>query len=609
VFVASGFENGRFPYSVLGNVLAAMLALGSIAALVILIRLSTTSNDLTLRRRLGQGEVPTDRLVIVNCTVEHRGLVRTLITESSRFVTIATRDPRLEGRLGLRGRDRVAVIPFEDSSAELVAQLRLEDTRELVLLSRSVTDDFDNLALLSALDAVPSSRPPDVPGVLGVEAPVRRLPSVVLQMHERELPALVDRRLGGELLDAVARPPFEPVVRALVVADAAGRTDDLRRLYATPRLPVPEAADVDRSIRIRGLEVELVVEPPPTDLVAAPVDAVGLQVDMAGRAVWRRFSTWRADEVPRPVTGTVVHVVPEVDVDGDLVGDAGGDVVPTPRVVAGASNGGNGAAGPRRTVHVVGGDGFAQRCALDLVASGVSDVQLLMGSDEPLLPGLDATGHLTVTVCDSELHAADLLAHRAPDDEAILVIEGAGDRGLDSDLLLERLSLVRLHDAENGRVVPPLFVCCRGAERAQRVQNFVVDKVIDVTWIESSYFAVFSAVYFDVVLDDPELAEWTASRQLAIAHRVASRLCHLDIGHPGDPRMADLLGAASAPASALGAAARTGRQGPAGDSLIGLVRFTVDRDDGEPTVIADILPPPLDRTFVRRDLVAALRYL
>lgn len=698
VFVSSGFENGEFPYSVIGHILAAVLALGSIATLVVLIRLSTASNDLTLRRKLGQGEIPTDRLVLVNCTVEHRGLVRTLVAESSRFVTIATRDPLLEGRLGLRGRDRVAVIPFEDTSADLVASLRLEEASELVLLSRSVTDDFDNLALLSALDVVASGRASERL-IAGVGDDDRRtMPAVVLELHESGLPALVDHRLSDELRASVARPSFETVVRSFLVADISGRLDLLQSLYADPVvLPVPPNADatIDRRITINGLAVTLVVGHPlpegpegsgsgsgagsgsaavaaaatagagglaDADDLDRPLDAVGLQVDMAGRPVWRRFSSWRADEVPRQITGIVRRLHPaavpaaagapaasasepsdEAETEPSdaypatsvvSAGSAGdGDDDPDPmasvvrsddtdesaggldEAVPSAARAGDGTV--RETVFVVGGKGFAQRCALDLAAGGVPDVRLLAGSDEPLLPTITEADNVTVISCTSELEAADVLARRASGDSAILVIDRVVDRGLDSEKLLERLSIARLHDAAAGRTVPPLYVCCRGPERTQRLRNFVVDKVVDATWVESSYFAAFAAVYFDVVLQDEDLANWPPERQLAVADRVASRLCHLDIGRPGDPRLAE-VGAAAGAVSRAGALSPSlpgptgGAGGTAGgdDAVIGTVRFSIDRDDDQASVVVvDIVAPEADRPAARRDLVAALRYL
>jgi arsenical pump membrane protein len=676
VFVSSGFENDEFPYSVIGHVLAAVLALGSIATLVVLVRLSTGSNDLTLRRKLGQGEIPTDRLVLVNCTVEHRGLVRTLVAESSRFVTIATRDPLLEGRLGLRGRDRVAVIPYDEPTSDLVSSLRLEEASELVLLSRSVTDDFDNLALLSALDVVASGRASERL-IAGVGDDGRRtMPVVVLELHESGLPALVDHRLSNELRASVARPSFETVVRSFLVADTSGRLDLLQGLYADPVvLPMLASSDpaIDRRIRINGLDVALVVgNPLPTassgpgssasaleeDDFDRPLDAIGLQVDMAGRPVWRRFSSWRADEVPRQITGIVRRIQatvgasapvgssssaassssgsPSSEDDSGAAGepakaDRMADVVraedtdePAGDLPA-AARAGDGTV--RDMVFVVGGTGFAQRCALDLAAGGVPDVRLLVGADEPLLPTVGETDNVTVEICKSELEAADVLARRASGDSAILVIDRTSDRGLDSEKLLERLSIARLHDAAAGRTIPPLYVCCRGPERTQRLRNFVIDKVIDATWVESSYFATFAAVYFDVVLQDEDLANWPPERQLAVADRVASRLCHLDIGRPGDPRLAE-VGAAAGVVSRAGTLAPSvpGSGSTAGgggvlnsgggvlasgdDAVIGSVRFSIDRDEDQASVVVvDLVPPEADRAAARRDLVAALRYL
>jgi len=484
LFVSSGFENRKFPRSTLGHVLSGLLALGSIAVLVVLVRLSTGSTDLTLRRKLGRGEIPSDRLVVVNCSVENLGLVRTLIDASHRFVTIATRDPQLESRFGLRKNDRVDVVTFTGPTADLVEQLRLDEARELVVLSRSVADDFKNLALLGALDGIDGDPP-----------------AIILQVHEREVPGLIPTRLSQRLQDAIAQPPFDRVVRAFLVADAAGRGDDLRALYSSPLMGRDTVPDVDPHIDLRG---------------------VGF--------------SWDDD-----------------------------DIVET----------------PRRLVRVVGAGCFAQACALELAAGGVASVQLIVTADEALLPGVAGHSRLTVKRCSSEREVAEeLAAGDDPEGEAILVLDGAGEEGFDCERMLERLSLSRLHALDAGRPVPYLLVGCRGAEAARRIANFVVDKVIDTTWVEASYFTAFSRVYFDVVLDDEELANWSSLRQLAVANRSASQLCHLDVGTRGTLRSTPL----------------------------GTLRFEVEHVAARPVVAVDAKIPSVDEHLTSDHLVLGAFY-
>lgn len=483
VFVSSGFEGDKFPRSTIGHILSAALALGSIAALVVFVRISTGSTDLNLRRKLARGEIPSERLVIVNCATDNLGLVRTLIDESRRFVTIASRDPRLETRFGLRKNDRVDVIHYEDSAAALVTALRLHEAHELVLLSRSITDDFENLALLTALD--------------GLAAPP---PAIVLQVHERELPMLLDKRVSRELRDAVVRTPFDQVVRSFLVADAAGLSGELRRLYHEPLVGRSAQAELDRHIRLRGVSYEMATE--------------------------------------------------------------------------GADR------SPRRIVHVVGAGCFAQTCALELVALGVPDVRLVVSADEPLLPGIAAHEGLTVHRCENERDAADVLAPAGdPAEEAILVLEGSGEMGLDSERLLERLSISRLHQDDAGNEVPTVLVGCRGADRAWRIGNFVVDKVVDTTWVEASYFSVFASVYFDVLLADEDLANWSPTQQLAVAHRIAGQLCHLDVAAPGSLRTEPL----------------------------GSMTFGIEHDDGRPVVAVDV-KYTIDERIAPDDQVVGVYY-
>jgi hypothetical protein len=133
-----------------------------------------------------------------------------------------------------------------------------------------------------------------------------------------------------------------------------------------------------------------------------------------------------------------------------------------------------------------------------------------------------------------------------------------------------------------GHPVPRLLVACRGAERARRVGNFVVDKVVDMTWVESSYFAVFGSVYFDVLLADEDLANWDATRQLAVAHRIASRLCHLDVA----------------------------RAGSLGGEPVGTLEFDVEQaDDTRRSVVAvDLKLPAVDERVDPAGLVIGVAY-
>jgi hypothetical protein len=369
-------------------------------------------------------------------------------------------------------------------------------------------------------------------------------------------------------------------------------------------------------VQIAGSSLRIGVGPVPVEGSDEPPDAamVGVQLDVAGRPVWRTFAARRVDEVPRPVTGTV------------LVGSA---------PARGASDGGeqdadpvDGVAGldgldeigdevenrPRAVVHLVGGDGFAQRSALDLLDAGVGEVRLLVRGDEPLMPGVEAVEGLTVVRCPSEVQAAEALGAQPGGDEAILVVEGTGERAFDTEKLLERLSIVRLHAAE-ASPVPALYVCCRGDERLRRLRNFVVDKVIDVTWVESSYFTVLASVYFDLMRDHEELARWSTERQLALADRVASRLCHLAVWRPGD-ESPDTLDSRPEPGRPGGTAplARPGRAGPPVPGRSARVlRFRVEPDDDDdttpPVVRADVTVPPKDEPLAPRDLLVALRYL
>jgi Na+/H+ antiporter NhaD/arsenite permease-like protein len=582
VFVASGSEDrDLFPHSVVGKSLVALLALGSIGALLLIFRLSTSSNEIALGRRLGTGEIPNDRLVVVNPAADDEAALRTLIAVagSQRFVTIATREHDLAGMLQLRN-DKGVVIPYARGGASLVADLRLDQAREIVLLSRSIADDFDNLALLATLEEALLP----VPGV-GARG---ELPVVVLQAHGEELGQLVKSRLRGgrvppqdTLRNAMAWPPFEPVLRRLLVAEAAGAIDRVASMYEAPlaaRRPWGDDRDSDGDMVFDEPSFTLAVRP-----AASPLDTgdpwptrgdsaeVGVQVEIAGMDDWRTHAVDRSDELGRRTNGRVVIAppTPGAPVGGDGAGpDGRGD---------GSRGEGNG--GPRRrtTVYVMGSGGLAQRCAIDLLRAGVGRVVLQVPRDEVLLPEVENSGryeptdrHLILAGADAgssdgaagdgaggdgddaaraggieglevsrfaeERVAADVLMERPGPHDAILVIDTEDGANVVSEKTLERLSLARVRRSAAGEPVPAFFLCCRGAGRADRLRNFVVDEVIDATSVEASYLTAFATVYFEVLPGFQAIAHSDVGRRVRLAHGIASRLCHLDVWRPADVR-------------------------------------------------------------------------
>jgi hypothetical protein len=363
--------------------------------------------------------------------------------------------------------------------------------------------------------------------------------------------------------------PFESMVRRFLVANASGRLDDLRRLYALPRSlspsPSPSAGgngdgdldgDVDRYVHLRTTGISLRAAAPSSTATgegAGPV--VGFQVDIGGRPDWRPITTRRTDELRYPVTGVVV------------AGPAGDDG----RV-------GNHA---RAAVHVVGSDALAQRTALDLAAGGVARVSLLVGTTDPLLPGVAGRDDLVVWRCRDEMEAIQVLdASEEGPDEAVLAVEGLGGQWFDVEHLLGQLSVERLHRAGGDRPAPPLYVCHRGGVQARRMRSFVVDELIDATWVEASYFTVFGTVYRTVMSSYESLANWPRPRRLAVAHRIASRLCAFEVHHA--------------------------RHAPLHRSpLVGTVRFSVE-EDADARLVVDIDEPPAAADLAALDPEALL---
>jgi len=612
VFITSGYEGEReFPDSVFGRLVAPVLVLGAIASVVFVVRtLLTGSSDQHVRRRIATGEIPGDRIVVVNVAMENLRLVDTLAGQPRRFVTVATHSQRVGDWLESHSTDRMAVVDYGHSTQELVLELRLHEAREIVLLSRSLADDFDNLDLLTTLDAVLGGDNGSTVGARAVavartsdDEEGAEPPAILLQRHGAEMRELVRSRLSSTLQASLVDLAFDDVVRRFVTANAAGHIEDLRQLYARPELdgldggevpavdPIDDLADdPDRSIRIEGLQLSLGVD----DRADAthPIDStdvvVGIEVMSTVRPDWRTFAARRALELPRQVTGTV------------LLG-------------ARDAHQGRYDNSSRAHVYVVGSDGLAQQCALDLASGGVEQVTLLMGTSDTLVPGFGRPGNVEVRKCASEVAAVEiLLTSEARDDEAILLVESFAEGAFDTEKLLQRLSVERLHQARSDpEKVAPLYVCCRGPDRSRRIRNYVVDEIIDATWVEASYFAVFTNLYLDAMIGEEAIANWPQKQRLDVADRIAQQLCHLELVRPADlwadePGAVDksVLGMSGAEAVREDRAA-----GPARGPLVGVIRFDVEAesDDADvPVVAVRVDVPPGDERIEPDDLLVCL---
>jgi hypothetical protein len=148
-------------------------------------------------------------------------------------------------------------------------------------------------------------------------------------------------------------------------------------------------------------------------------------------------------------------------------------------------------------------------------------------------------------------------------------------------------------------------VCCRGPDRARRVRTYVVDEIIDATWAEASYFAVFTNLYLNTMAGSEAIANWPQKERLAIADRVAQQLCHLELMRPRDLWASEPGAAGRTPIGMTGAEAvrQDRRVAPARGPLVGVLRFHVDAgdDDGQAPVVTARLTVAGDDHLVEDD--------
>jgi hypothetical protein len=372
---------------------------------------------------------------------------------------------------------------------------------------------------------------------------------------------------------AIAWPPFEPVLRRLLVAEAAGAVDSIRRIYAAPltdRAPWGDDRDSTRDTEVTEprftLRARTAASPratgEPWTTSDDPNAEVGVQVEIAGLVDWRTHFVDRSDELGRLTNGRVL-----IERAGPA-GPPGPDAPDGPERPERPERPEGDRPARRSTVWVMGSGGLAQRCAVDLLDTGVERVVLLVPPDEVLLPAVEASARyqvpgralvgaapaagpsgpeagaggptglagLEVARFTDEQRATDVLMEQPAPGDALLVIDTEDGTAVVSDKMLERLSLARVRRAAAGLRVPAFFLCCRGLGRAERLRNFVVDEVIDATSYEASYLTAFATVYFEVLPGYRAITHAHVGRRIEVAHGIAARLCHLDVWRPSDVR-------------------------------------------------------------------------
>lgn len=162
VFVGSTFEQGLFPQSLLANVLMGIMPLAGIAAALQIIRSTSRESLATLRQRMGTGDIPNDRILLVNLPPRLTAVVEKILGNSSAFVVIVTGEKNFN-RLQVFAdtlmeesvhANRVLVHKFDIDPYSTLRELNFWSAKEIYFFSDfSMKTEVDNLKMLSRIDA------------------------------------------------------------------------------------------------------------------------------------------------------------------------------------------------------------------------------------------------------------------------------------------------------------------------------------------------------------------------------------------------------------------------------------------------------------------------
>ncbi len=162
VFVGSTFEQGFFPQSLLANVLMGIMPLAGIAAALQIIRSTSRESLSTLRERMGTGDIPNDRILLVNLPPRLSPLIEKILDNSSAFVVVVTREKNFN-RLALFAENlmeesihanRVLVRQLDVDPYSTLRELNFWSAKEIYFFSDfSLQSEIENLKMLSRIDA------------------------------------------------------------------------------------------------------------------------------------------------------------------------------------------------------------------------------------------------------------------------------------------------------------------------------------------------------------------------------------------------------------------------------------------------------------------------
>lgn len=550
VIVTSGFDLDDNPRTIVGVLLAGALTLGSIAAIIYLVRASTLGRSDTLKKRIASGQIPSHRLVIINATDGDIDLVTSLLRSRSRFV-VAVGTPnesnRLQALLERDSTDRAIFLPPEHSPADTVSALDLCSAREVVLLSRSSNDDFANIATLVALDQALGHRPSSVTVMADLQHDAdseghatESEPGVLFQAYMSETQDLFVTRVSERLRQRTALITVGQQFADFVVAHTSGDPAQLAGFFTEDRLiasAVPDVLDIrghtprivevplpqdtlteisevmlqgrganhtgmdtrgpwmirqklDQLI-ISGLSDALVTSPGsggelPASLGAVLIERgsapmlIGVVVDDDGTRDHLTLTDLSESSTPRRVVGAVVldHTHP----DG-ILHEPDAEVLPP-------------AIDSTNRIVMVGTGDVLTTCARRLANRPDLDIVVVHPLQDRTPEALGDLKTVRFIGCTREHKAVAEMTALVRAGTRVVVFDDPASEFWSIERLLEVLSLERLRQISAGATVSPLMVQCNGPRRREFLSRFVVDEVVDSSWLARSYFQVLTQAYF-----------------------------------------------------------------------------------------------------------------
>lgn len=301
VFFGSSYEQLMFPQSLLGQVIAGIVPLSAIAAVLYVVKSTSTESLEKLRLALGEGRIPNYRILIVNHQAKFEQSVIRMLEKRGSFVVLICRDEHMQrtetfadSLLDEPGKaNRVLVRPISIDPYATLKDLDFANAGEIFFLTdlKSSTD-IDNMRMLTRIDAWLNSQRvsaandltarnylPDDRESLGALTSMGDFVKIPKMYYEASSKRQLER-IRSSLSDLTRYhthgTSFDDVVSDQIFSDVFGDLEQLNDrlgfgipMHSNPELSTRLANSMFKKGRAPFLDYQIVDRPASSDLIGA----------------------------------------------------------------------------------------------------------------------------------------------------------------------------------------------------------------------------------------------------------------------------------------------------------------------------------------------------